>query len=345
MDDAVDVLLRPWRRRLPAFEPGDTVLFVGARFHPDLVDLVAPARLVVVQPFRPWADSLEGGDVEVRHGEDDVGEGHAAALVLLDKQAQVNTGRVGRAIRAVRPGGEILVCGGNRQGVKRYLELLDDLVGGVVSETKKRCRVGWTRVEDVDASAVAEAAAADAPMVADDGITTRPGVFSYEHPDPGTAALLRELPATIAGTVAIAGAGRGDLVRGALALCPDIETLHVLEADQRSLDALAANVDDPRVVVHHVDATMRWPVRHLDAVLTNPPFHVGGETNPDIGRAFLVQAHDALLPGRSMWMVANRHLPYERTLTAQFGQHWQVLREKGGFKVIRAQRRTDQRRS
>ena len=56
---------------------------------------------------------------------------------------------------------------------------------------------------------------------------------------------------------------------------------------------------------------------------------------PDIGRAFIAVAADALKPGGRLWMVANRHLPYESVLDARFGSA-RIVTQASGFKIIEA---------
>src|SRR5690606_41667056 len=65
-------------------------------------------------------------------------------------------------------------------------------------------------------------------------------------------------------------------------------------------------------------------------------FHAQGSANrPDIGRRFIAVAADALRPGGRLWLVANRHLPYESVLVESFGQT-RAVAERDGFKIIEA---------
>ena len=47
---------------------------------------------------------------------------------------------------------------------------------------------------------------------------------------------------------------------------------------------------------------------------------------------------EALKPGGRLWLVANRHLPYEQVLNASFGDV-RAVAERDGFKVIAAVKR------
>ena len=82
------------------------------------------------------------------------------------------------------------------------------------------------------------------------------------------------------------------------------------------------------------DVTQGLP-RRYDAIVSNPPFHEGRADQPELGRAFIEAAADALEARGEFWLVANRHLPYESTLARRFGVVRNVA-EHGGFKVIAA---------
>ncbi|MEE7566923.1 methyltransferase, partial [Xanthomonas sp. Kuri4-3] len=76
----------------------------------------------------------------------------------------------------------------------------------------------------------------------------------------------------------------------------------------------------------------------FDFIVSNPPFHTPArEDRPDIGQRFIAVAAQALRPGGQLFLVANRHLPYEQILNDRFGQV-RVAAERDGFKVIAATR-------
>jgi 16S rRNA (guanine1207-N2)-methyltransferase len=69
----------------------------------------------------------------------------------------------------------------------------------------------------------------------------------------------------------------------------------------------------------------------------NPPFHAGRATDPSLGRAFIQSAARILAPNGKLWMVANRHLPYETTLSECF-RNVDMIGGNGAFKVFHANR-------
>lgn len=169
-----------------------------------------------------------------------------------------------------------------------------------------------------------------------EGFRTVPGVFSADGIDPASRLLADALP-PLKGSAADLGAGWGYLAHRVLAASPDLAALHLVEADADALACAKDNVTDPRAAFHWEDVRRWKPPAPLDAVVTNPPFHAGRRADPDLGRAFIRAAARMLTPKGSLWLVANRHLPYEATLKENFRD----LREVGGnpaFKVFEARR-------
>ena len=71
----------------------------------------------------------------------------------------------------------------------------------------------------------------------------------------------------------------------------------------------------------------------------NPPFHTDRRADPELGRAFIRAAARMLTRSGQLWMVANRHLPYEALL----GELFAKVDETGGntrFKILHATRPT-----
>ena len=101
------------------------------------------------------------------------------------------------------------------------------------------------------------------------------------------------------------------------------------------LEAAKFNIDDPRADFHWADATRFTPEAPYDAIICNPPFHVGRRADPSLGRAFIQAAARHLTPRGRFFMVANRHLPYEDTLKASFGTG-SLLGELEGYKIYEA---------
>jgi 16S rRNA (guanine1207-N2)-methyltransferase len=174
------------------------------------------------------------------------------------------------------------------------------------------------------------------------GYVTAPGVFSADGVDPGSDWLARALPDKLGAHVIDLGAGWGYLAAQVLAR-EAITRIDLVEADHAALTCAQRNVLDPRAAFHWADATLWQPDIRADSVIMNPPFHTGRSADPDLGRAFIASAARALKPSGSLWLVANRHLPYEATLEQRF-KHVEEIAGDNRFKILQARHPSRQTR-
>lgn len=175
--------------------------------------------------------------------------------------------------------------------------------------------------------------AASPKLVSGTALFAQAGLFSYREIDAGSALLAAHLP-PLSGEVADFGCGWGFLSDCILKSCPEVTRLHALDDDIRAVNRTRDNIQDNRLVTHHADIAQKVLVK-FDAVVMNPPFHAKGHERKSLGRTFLTAAAGTLKPGGALYMVANRHLPYEKTLRNFFALST-VLADEKGFKVIKA---------
>lgn len=254
----------------------------------------------------------------------------AAALVVLPRARDAQKALIAQAAALASL---VVVDGENHDGVAATLKAVKSRMPVTGSLSKAHGKLFW-----FEPAELADWVARDRMV---EGFVTRPGVFSADGPDKGSRALVEALP-PLRGTVADLGAGWGFLARAILE-SPAVTRVHLVEADAVALDCARANVTDPRAAFHWADATSWRPPEPLDTVISNPPFHVGRAGDPGLGRAFIAAAARMLGPAGSFWMVANRHLPYESELQADFAEIEEVG-GTGGFKVIHARKPRRHRR-
>ncbi len=166
---------------------------------------------------------------------------------------------------------------------------------------------------------------------------TQPGVFSWDRIDPGSSLLLQHLP-TITGAGADFGCGVGILAQQVLA-SPTVTRLSLIDLDRRAIAAARLNITDARADFIWGDMTApHLPLpSNLDFIVMNPPFHRQGQEDVDLGRIFITRASASLKKGGVCWLVANRHLPYEKILETCF-THIKTHAQESGFKIIAATR-------
>jgi 16S rRNA (guanine1207-N2)-methyltransferase len=253
---------------------------------------------------------------------------YAAALVCLPRAREAARALIAQAAAEVSPGGLVVVDGQKTDGIDTALK---DLRGRVdLSESLSKAHgklASFAAGPDLSDWAAQ-------PRQIEGGFQTLPGVFSADGPDRGSVLLAAALPAKFGGKVADLGAGWGYLARAILAH-PGLKRLDLVEAEADALACARVNITDDRARFHWADATTFRPETLLDAVVMNPPFHHGRDADPGLGVAFIQAARRMLAPNGGLWLVANRHLPYDAALAAAFLEHREVAGD-GAFRVIHA---------
>lgn len=252
---------------------------------------------------------------------------YAAAIVCLPRSREAARALVARAAAEVAPGGWIAVDGQKTDGIDSALK---DLRGRVdLSESLSKAH---GKLASFPAGPDLADWLARPHLV--DGFQTLPGIFSADGPDRGSVLLASALPAKLGGKVADLGAGWGFLAAEILKR-PGVKKLDLVEAEADALDCARVNISDPRARFHWADATSWRPETLLDVVVMNPPFHTGREADPSLGAAFIRAARRMLAPSGELWLVANRHLPYDAVLSECFLEVRDVVTDSG-FRVIQA---------
>ncbi|MEF2073720.1 class I SAM-dependent methyltransferase [Consotaella aegiceratis] len=282
------------------------------------------ADAIQFSPLIPGSDKL-----------DDRPEASLAAMTILAPPGTVERRYVvALALRAVSSGGTLTVLAPRDRGGSRLKKELEAFGCGVGETARHHHRICTCERPEAP-QGLAEAIAEGEPQrVAALGLWSQPGIFSWDRLDPGSALLLDHL-GPLAGRGADFGCGIGVLARAALT-SSKVEAMMLADVDRRAVEAARSNIDDARVSFHWAD--LRHPVAGLsglDFVLMNPPFHDAGAEDRSLGQTMIRRAADALRKGGTLWLVANRHLPYEAELRTRFRSIRSVA-ETSGFKVYEA---------
>ncbi len=281
-------------------------------------------RLAISHSFRPDAAWWEASGHQVSPTPAKA----AAALVIVPRSKALAHGLIAQACTLAPM---IIVDGQRTDGIDSIFNEIRAKLGPIHSITKAHGRLFWFPTTDAFADW-----AIPGPTKGADGFTTQPGVFAESGADRGSILLAAHLPAKLPARVADLGAGWGYLSAAALRI-PGLKSLDLIEAEKLALDCAALNITDPRAHFHWADATSFKPSALYDAIISNPPFHTTSKADPAIGRSFITAAQRLLTPAGHLWMVANRHLPYEAALRLSFRN----VDEVGGdaaFKIFHATR-------
>jgi len=335
--DALKTLFYPFEADVLAMPgQGARVLFIGAEpgFRtPQGFD----AKLSLVQGFRPHVLALAaaGHDVTARAEEDSFD----TALVLAGRHRGLNELRIAEAIERVAVRGLIVVAGGKDDGIASLRKRLGSMVEIEDHLPKYHGTALWFR-RTAQADAAAAALRADNPeQLVEDRFRTAPGMFSFERVDAGSRLLADNLPSDIKGKVADFCAGWGYVAAEVAARAKELKALDLFEADFDALEAAKANVPNTPVqpAFHWQDLAKEPVERRYDLVVMNPPFHQDRDADPEIGQRMIKAASAALKPGGRLFMVANRHLPYQPVLAQAFSSVQEIAVDSA-FRVYSAKR-------
>ena len=317
-----------------ALETGGFALPAEGRiavFHPRMDHDLSPLpkeRLLLIQPMRAEYDAFSAQGYDCRP-DLPADMRFAAALVFLPRakaQARMNVAQA-----AAVTDGPVLVDGAKTDGIDSIYKALRKETSPSAPVSKAHGKVFWF---DGEKDLLSDWLPEGETLV--DGFVTLPGVFSADGIDPASRLLAEALPAKLGHSVADLGAGWGYLSRQILTHA-EVEELHLVEANHDALSCARRNVDDPRAQFHWADVRGWKEPGTMNAVVMNPPFHSGRSAEPELGQAFITAAAAMLTGSGSLWMVANRHLPYEATLAERFVKVEEVEGDNR-FKVLHASR-------
>lgn len=272
------------------------------------------------------------------------GTTYTAALVVLPRAKAKARDMIAQA-RAVT-NGPVIVDGAKQDGIESMLKECRKRADVAAPISKAHGKMfwfsdgdfsDWRAPETQTIEIAAQSGEITDPAGASDTATrfqTAPGVFSADGVDPASALLIAHLPADLGRRVIDLGAGWGYLAARALTR-DTIRQIDLVEADHTALVCAKANITDPRAQFHWADATDWVSPALADSVIMNPPFHQTRRADPDIGRAFIAAAARSLSPNGRLYMVANRHLPYEPALAEHFANVDEIA-GTGAFKIIAA---------
>lgn len=262
------------------------------------------------------------------------------ALIFATRSKTETLSHIGEALARIAQGGLILLDGQKKDSIETLHKNLKSLNIKIECYIKSHGRLIWFHAPEAPDHAQKwrfEGQEKRQEM----GFVTQPGVFSERKIDAGSDFLIKTLKKTsyinvLRGVSADFGAGWGYISWHILKQCPDIEALHLIEINKKALNAAKANINDPRAVFDWRDLRDD-PAQRFDFIIMNPPFHQTRSPDPELGRLFISRARLGLRPEGVLFMVANRHLPYEQDLDRAF-KNWKILAQNNQYKIFEARK-------
>ncbi|GAB3027488.1 methyltransferase [Bowmanella dokdonensis] len=262
-------------------------------------------------------------------------------VIYMPKAKEQAQMLIANLVHCLKPGGQLLLVGDNKGGVKSAPKLLAPyatqcnkldsarhcaLFGAIVETQGKPFRLDeWQKKIQISV--------ADLQYQ----VVSLPGVFSQDALDPATRLLLEQVQKVPTGRLLDFGCGAGVIgcflgLKNPVAkvLMSDVSALALHCAQQSaSINGIRAEV-----VASH---GLRQLEGQFDAIYTNPPFHTGLNTDYQVVEDFIRQAPAMMTPGAPLYLVANSFLKYPPILEQSLGKVT-TLADTPKFRVYRCQR-------
>jgi len=254
----------------------------------------------------------------------ELGGPYETVIIRLPKGRKLARRWLLDAYSRLKEGGSCYLGGANSEGIQSVLKDANQLFDGVgILRYRKGCRVARMIKGDTHSPLpnwVGEPGIAPGSWVEFDleitgksyRMRSLPGVFSFNHLDPGSRMLLEHMNIPEGGRVLDFGCGCG--VLGLAAVLMGADRVDLVDA---SLLAVAAAQENLRVHAPHAGRVLASDLldavqdQRYERIITNPPFHAGKAVDKSITQAFLRQAQKCLAPGGELILVANRFLRYD----------------------------------
>lgn len=282
-----------------------------------------PGDAVQISPLIPGSTAIES----LRDGSVDRAMIYAPAGVLERRYI------VAQALRVLRPDGRLAVMALKDRGGMRLKQELIGLGLDFTEQSKAHHRLCIAYRPKVVSGVEDAIAAGELQRVGGRELWSQPGVFAWDRIDPGSALLAAHLP-SLKGAGVDLGCGHGALAQVVLG-SEGVTALRLVDLDRRAIEAARRNVEDARASFEWADVRTLEGVGDLDFAVSNPPFHDGGAEDRRLGQAFIRKAAEMLKKGGTLWLVANRHLPYEAVLSEAF-KRVRPVADQGGYKLFEA---------
>nr|WP_233493129.1 MULTISPECIES: methyltransferase [unclassified Meiothermus] len=336
-------VLEPFGERAVDLNPGVGLASVGL-LEQIAVDLVEPSRACLrclEESFtaHPRARVLRGLPWEAEAEAYD----QAVLVIPAERGSRYVELALWGAAHSLRPGGRLWLAGDTKKGFEAYFKQARAWLGyGLVCHRQGSLRVAVLEKENPTPppSTPWESFAAEV-WGRRFSFCHLPGTFSGGRLDPASRLLLHAFrqdhpAADVKGrTVLDLGGGYGGLLLPFAAAGASVTTVEDDWGSVLSAQAsLRSNGLEGRVL--HSDVEEALPAAdRFDIIVSNPPFHLGGEVVLDVAQAFVQAARSRLRSGGRFYLVANSFLKYEPLLEAAFGNLSALQQE--GYKVLRSE--------
>lgn len=304
------------------------------------------ANCQIWQPFYPYTQNIKPYLIDTIDNLEPV---YDYVFILPTKQKEETFGYIANGFSALKENGLLVISAANNAGGQRLQKIFKNLGCDTQHISKNHAKTLWTKKQSEALNTAQilqwqESAKIQKPPSL--SLLTQPGIFGWNKVDKGSKLLSQFLPNDIKGDVADFGCGYGFLSAKLLNQNNNIDSIWCIDADQRSPQICARNLQEinnlresNRTTIKPLwtDITDKKNVPHnaFKTIIMNAPFHEGKKADNNIGQNFIRTASHAIKLGGTLYMVANRQLPYEIILDKNF-KKIELLTEENGFKCYKA---------
>jgi len=344
-DLAFELLLQELNRTDPAPGPGKDLWLVDENIDGDQISRLRtrPNLVAVSNRFDIYQQLSDHGlQAQLNDFESPNFEGVDRVLFRVSKEKALVHHVINCARAQLSAGGQLLISGYKKEGIKTYL----DKTGALFYDVGSRVRGGQSSQLGVflQGAETASSYLEDKrypelrEIDSSPGLVSKPGVFGWNKIDRGSAFLIEYLPELLTqlepapATVLDLGCGYGYISAMAHTLVP----AHFLATDN-NVAAVAACVENFKrqgiageVLLDNCGQSLSAVA---DLVLCNPPFHQGFELESSLTLQFLRSAKTLLKKNGVALFVVNSFVPLEKTSLGLFAD-CQVVANNGSFKLL-----------
>jgi 16S rRNA (guanine1207-N2)-methyltransferase len=261
------------------------------------------------------------------------------AIIFVPKSKELLNYILHNVVSRLSLGSSIFLVGEKKAGVERAAKQLQPYGKALKLDSARHCQMWQLTIEStVTAKTLADWAQqyTVATPRGDLTICALPGVFSQNRLDLGTAVLLPFLSQVTSGKIADFGCGAG-LISAYLAKLNPKNRIFAMDVDAFALASTRMTFEKNDLAPEQLEITAVTGIEDaplfLHAIVSNPPFHQGIQTNYNASESLCKTSRRHLKSGGELWIVANRFLNYPLLIEQNFGQ-CTTKADQQGFKVL-----------
>ena len=261
------------------------------------------------------------------------------AIVFVPKSKELLNYILHNLASRLSLGASIFLVGEKKGGVERASKQLLPYGKTLKLDSARHCQM-WQTVLEKNTTAKALEDWAQRYTVptpqGDLNICALPGVFSQNRLDVGTAVFLPYLSKVSSGKIADFGCGAG-VISAYLAKLNPKNRIFAMDVDAFALASTKMTFEENSLVPEQLEIKAVSGIEDaplfLHAIVSNPPFHQGIQTDYNASENLCKTARRHLKSDGELWIVANRFLNYPVLIEQSFGQCI-TKADQQGFKVL-----------